>query len=74
MSFLNVVEVWIVDRKEEPRPFTWAVLSLNLDGTTEVLAGVDGIAAQLFLDTQNLIVFAKPFGTAWSSSFDLTSR
>ncbi len=42
-----------------------------LRGISEVESGVAGIAAELFLDPQQLVVLGKPLGPAGSASLDL---
>jgi len=46
---------------------------LHVDSGAEVLAAVDGIAAELFLDTEDLVELGKTLRTGWSTSLDLTT-
>ena len=46
---------------------------MNLEWMTKVLAGILGLGAELFFNTQDLIVFCQTLRSAWCTSFDLTS-
>lgn len=45
---------------------------LKIDGLAEVLAGEDGVGAELLLDTQDLVELGKALGTCGSPSLDLS--
>lgn len=46
-------------------------LHLQVDGGAELLAGVDGVVAQLFLDTEDLVELGQTLGTGRSTGLDL---
>lgn len=50
-------------------------LGINLGvWVAELLSGELGSAAELLLDTQDLVVLAQSLGAAWGASLDLTGR
>jgi hypothetical protein len=49
-----------------------ATNNLDVDGGTELLAGVDGVLAQLFLDTEDLVELGKTLRSGWGTGLDLS--
>ena len=50
-----------------------AFCELQSNGSTELLARIDGVASELFLDSKDLIELSQAFRTGGSTSLDLSS-
>jgi len=46
---------------------------LQVDGSSEVLAGIDGLVTKLLLDSQNLVELCKTLRSCWGTGLDLSS-
>lgn len=46
--------------------------SLHIDGSAELVAGVDGLVTELLLDTEDLVELGETLGTGRCTSLDLT--
>ena len=53
------------------RKFVTLCFHLQVDSGAEVLASVDGLAAKLLLDTEDLVELGETLGTSRSTSLDL---